>query len=484
MKKILIISVIALIPLIIGAQTPEGDWERIWEMKNGYYRVMKNGLFGIVNANGEILVPCLFEQVFDLTDDNYVKALINRQTGLYHLEMGLIIPVEYDQIWAFEGNLAKVMKNRRYGFINKEGFTVIPVEYNHVWAAENGLIKVMKDNKIGFLNTDGQIVVPVEYQQIWSFDGNLAKVMRNGKMGYINRDGDEIIPAIYEKVWQTENGFIKTVLDNTEFIYNEQGQIVDIAAENINNKPITPEKPKFTESNNDDDIVTKPKTTTQKYVKTKTRNFDGNLSCINLGINGYVNSNFTEKMPQNYQFLDLNLERSWEVSIYPVQHSIALAGSYMGLVTSVGLQFNNYRYNFNNSNALAGNDNAKSWFPAMPDNAMIDKAKMATLFLNVPLMLEFQIPTSKYSKRFYVSGGIVGNMKLNTRTKVIYNDLDIKYKRKQNSDIGLNVFRYSFMARAGYDSIGIFATYSPVSLFKQNKGPELFPYSVGISVNF
>jgi hypothetical protein len=125
-------------------------WEKTWPMKTDVFRVYKHGQIGIVNAAGTILVPCEFDQVYDLTDDNFVRVLKNLKIGLYHLEKGLILPAEYDQIWPFAGDLAKVLKDQKMGFVNKEGLMVIPCEFNHIWPEENGLIKVLKNGKMGY----------------------------------------------------------------------------------------------------------------------------------------------------------------------------------------------------------------------------------------------------------------------------------------------------------------------------------------------
>jgi hypothetical protein len=49
----------------------ETPWERKWEMKPGIHRVLLNGKVGIVDDNNQLLVPCQFDQVYGLNDDNY-----------------------------------------------------------------------------------------------------------------------------------------------------------------------------------------------------------------------------------------------------------------------------------------------------------------------------------------------------------------------------------------------------------------------------
>jgi hypothetical protein len=509
MKNILFTISILFSAIIINAQQPEGDWERISEMKSGYFRVIKNGMVGIINKENEVLIPCRFDQVYDLTDDNYVKVLKNKKLGLYHIENGIIIPAEYDQILSFEGNMVKVLKDRKYGYINKEGFIVIPVEYNNIWQPDaSGLIKVLKDGKTGFYDKGGNVVIPADYQQIWSFEGELAKVLKNGKLGYVNKNGDEVIPVIYDHIGSFENGSVKALLSGVEYYFDENGNILEIKSQNekvnvtIHPTPPTPITPMVTDTHPPHPIHHLPHDNSQNVdnnkdsygreiiihnsdnKKTKKqKNFKGHLASIKFGINGYLNSDFENIIPdENYNFMELNDERSYEISLYPFQQSTRLIGSYVGLVSAIGLQFNSYRFNLDSPDQLP---EGQLWFPDTIKYANeIYKAKLVLFSLNVPLMLEFQLPDGKGNKGLYLSGGVIGSMKLNTHTKVVYDYDFIEYKRRLHNDIGIRMFRYSFMARAGYKWLGVYAQYSPVSLFKNGKGPELYPYSVGLSINF
>ena len=58
-----------------------------------------------------------------------------------------------------------------------------------------------------------------------------------------------------------------------------------------------------------------------------------------------------------------------------------------------------------------------------------------------------------------------------------------KEKQRKTDDFGLRGFRYDCFVRAGFKDFGIYASYSPQSLFKEGKGPELYPYTIGVTFN-
>jgi hypothetical protein len=93
-------------------------------------------------------------------------------------------------------------------------------------------------------------------------------------------------------------------------------------------------------------------------------------------------------------------------------------------------------------------------------------------------MLEFQIPVNGHDKRLYFSGGVIGGLKLGSHTKVKRDNS----KSKSHDDFNINPFRYGTTARIGYRGINLFGTYYFTSFFKNDRGPEMFPFTIGIGL--
>jgi hypothetical protein len=482
---------------VVSAQNHRVDsvlqgYDRYWEMKPGLYRVMEKGYVGVVDSKGREVVPCRFDQVWTPTKDNYIRVLLNMKTGLYHLEKGIILPAEYDQIWEFENGVAKVMKGRKFGYVNTDGRMVVPCEFQHIWSPENGKMKVIKDGLTGYIGTNGEIVVPVVYQQIWSFENGLARVIRDGKMGYIDEEGNEVVPAIYDQVWPFVDGKAMVVNDGKYFMVNPQGKIVEEVE-----RPAKKEVLSHHEDSEIDEEENHPHIRIEKdridiwhdgegirfsEKKRKHPSFDGHLAGVGIAMNGYLNADGKEELPEGYDFMELNHTKSLEVSIYPVQESLRLIGRWFGLITGIGIQYNNYRFDLEH---YADIDEAgREWFPEISEEANITKSKLMMMHVNVPVMVEIQIPNRYRHNAFFISGGIVGGARLQTHTKVVFNDENGEQKRKKRDDMGIPAFRYGFMAMAGYGEFSLYATYYPESMFKDGEGPELYPYSVGMMFIF
>ncbi len=210
----------------------------------------------------------------------------------------------------------------------------------------------------------------------------------------------------------------------------------------------------------------------------KHKRFNGHWSGFELGVNGLYNPDYSMYANPNNEFMELNQPKSLEVNLNFVEYNICIKEDRVGLVTGMGFSINNYKFD----NPLTIDKNAAGLIEAVPlDGSKFDKSKLTVSYLTVPLMLEFQIPTNGHSDQLFISGGMVGGINLGSHTKV---KLD-NSKTKDRGSFNINPFKYSAIARIGLKDISLYATYSLSPLFKDDKGPELFPFSIGIAlVNF
>ena len=84
----------------------------------------------------------------------------------------------------------------------------------------------------------------------------------------------------------------------------------------------------------------------------------------------------------------------------------------------------------------------------------IEEVKRSTfkaLYLTIPLMLEKQIPAPHW-KRFYVSTGFIGGIRLHSKTKVVYtSEKGNKRKLKENGSYGM--FLLKLITRSGLATV-------------------------------
>ncbi len=207
--------------------------------------------------------------------------------------------------------------------------------------------------------------------------------------------------------------------------------------------------------------------------------FRGHWTGIELGINNFLDEDFTLSREGDASYMDLNTGRSTAVNLNFAQFSLGFGTSYFGMVTGMGIEFNNYF--FDNNNTIAEIDDQVVEVPL--DGANLSKSKLTTTFLRVPILFEGQFPHTSRGRRVFISAGLIGGFKLGSHTKVVY-DNDGKDKSKDKDDFNINPFRYGLTARIGYGCIAIYSDYYFTPMFVRDKGPELHPFNMGLALTF
>jgi hypothetical protein len=212
----------------------------------------------------------------------------------------------------------------------------------------------------------------------------------------------------------------------------------------------------------------------------KKKKFKGHWSGFEFGINNFVDDKFSTDRTAGEQFMDLNTGRSWNFNWNIKQYSIGFGSNRFGLVSGLGLEFNSYYFDGdNNIQKIDGYIVSKDDYPGP-----LEKSKLKTTFLRVPVLLELQLLNAKRSKRLYISGGVIGGLKLGSSSKVVYKEDGKKQKDKIHDDFNINPLRYGLTARIGYRNLNLFGNYYLTPFFEKDNDPELYPITVGLAFSF
>jgi hypothetical protein len=214
------------------------------------------------------------------------------------------------------------------------------------------------------------------------------------------------------------------------------------------------------------------------FKKAKRTKFNGHWGGFTLGINGYVDGDMDINVPDEYDFLDLKYEKSIDVNLNFYEQNFNLINNKLGMITGLGLRWNNYR--------LADN------IQMVPDSAQIfgypdtgtkwEKSKIVANYLTVPLILEYQTNPYSSTNSFHISAGMLLGWRFRTYTKMMTKEDGRNVSKIKGEDFHMNPFRYDATVRIGWGVINLYGTYSLNALFKDDKGPELYPFAVGISL--
>jgi hypothetical protein len=209
------------------------------------------------------------------------------------------------------------------------------------------------------------------------------------------------------------------------------------------------------------------------------KDFKGHWAGFEVGLNNFVNKDFSLNRNAESEFMDINTGKSWNFNLNFAQYSLGFGSYRIGLVTGLGLEWNNYHFNNDNSvEKLNGEILPKAIPPTTYRN------RLQTTYLTVPFIFEYQFPGKSRNDRVFIGAGVIGGLKLFSNTKIKYTEDGSKRKSKDKSDFYLAPLRYGFTARAGYKMVKLYADYYPVPLFLENRGPELYPVAAGLLISF
>lgn len=117
----------------------------------------------------------------------------------------------------------------------------------------------------------------------------------------------------------------------------------------------------------------------------------------------------------------------------------------------------------------------------LPDDIEYKVNKFTLSYLEVPFEIRFR---TKSVNTFRVYAGFKYGILLQEHTKFRGDDpnSDAEYKFKEYKHKNISKYTFGPTLRIGYKWFNLFAAYSMVPVFQKDKGPQMYPVSVGISV--
>ena len=196
-----------------------------------------------------------------------------------------------------------------------------------------------------------------------------------------------------------------------------------------------------------------------------------------IGVNGMLDYNNTLNVAAGANFLEQNYAKSYQIGANIFEHDFHLYKNYINLVTGLGLDFNHYAF----SNSTTLKTDSSSYLRGVKDSINYKKNSLNVTYIKVPLMLEINTSSNPHNN-FHIAGGIEFAYRIHSVLKQKYVADDVTYRAKDRQVFELNPFRYSAMVRIGYNHVSVFADYGLNRLFEKNKGPQEYPFTVGINI--
>ena len=174
----------------------------------------------------------------------------------------------------------------------------------------------------------------------------------------------------------------------------------------------------------------------------------------------------------------------------------------IGMMTGLGMAWNNYYFS-NDTYLVNGESQLEGYYM---EGVSVRKTKLTNMFITLPVLFEFQTGQSNRNKRFHFTiGGVIGARVL-SHTKIYFNEANKVYRLvepetglplfeqyrtpdRENRNIVKNFnsfyqppFRFDARVGFGYGWLNVFGTYAVNGLFQNGKGPDVYPWTIGITL--
>lgn len=182
--------------------------------------------------NHKLLIFSDYDEISGYFEEGLMKVVKNRKIGYVNKNSEVVIPLIYDEVKDISENKIIVKKNGFWGAIDMSNKIIIPFEYNYLSPFHEGISFFSKDlniKKIGYINVFNQIVIKPELEFCWygNFNKGVAVAKKDEKYGYIDKIGKFVIPNIYKEAFPFRNKIALVKLENGNYTFiNEKGQNV------------------------------------------------------------------------------------------------------------------------------------------------------------------------------------------------------------------------------------------------------------------
>ncbi len=214
----------------------------------------------------------------------------------------------------------------------------------------------------------------------------------------------------------------------------------------------------------------------------KPSNITTNWMILDLGFsNVNDNTNYSSAAAQAYApgsnkaWFELKDGKSRNVNIWFFMQRLNIIKHVVNLKYGLGIELNNYRYEQPiryQSTTLPVVDPPRVLMD-LTNGRSYEKNKLATDYLTVPIMLNFNF-TPNRKKGFGISGGVSGGYLYSARNKTITSD---EGKKKAKDDFELEKWKLSYIAELALGPVRFYGSYAVKKMHE--RGLDMTPYTFG-----
>lgn len=205
----------------------------------GNYKVYLDQKVGIIDKNGNIIKPLVFDELYFSDGKKYWGKVDS--TYILYTEKGEILKEYIFDKFESRGERYRVSYNGKIGELSKdEGEVLIPIEYESFKKLKNGNYWASKDSKFGLIDPHGSELTEFNFDNVitksYRSRNDIALASVDGKYGLYDGKGNELVEPKYWSISHEGSEFIISDESHKYGVIDTVGNIlIPIKYENIFN---------------------------------------------------------------------------------------------------------------------------------------------------------------------------------------------------------------------------------------------------------
>ncbi len=197
----------------------EPRYEAMGEFKKFGYAVMQRSKkVGVINEFGREVIPPGYQDI-KILDSTLFAVMISEDWMVINLQEAIVLEKGYERVQIWAKRYLGYRQNGKWGVRSVSGDPIIAPVYEDLTYLPTGYFQSCAEDKLGLLTEKGVVILPPEYDQIQAVGDSLFFCRQAHNWGAVNQTGSWLFPVAYQQYDKLSDHFYRLRKDGKTYAY-------------------------------------------------------------------------------------------------------------------------------------------------------------------------------------------------------------------------------------------------------------------------
>lgn len=194
-------------------QVESNYYDQIGVLKENRAIVLKDGRYGYVDQNGNVVIEIEHEQFsnffqFAQFENGHAKVFRQDRFALMDSLGKNILPAIFRGIGTY-GRLIPVSKGDGWGYTDADVRLQIDYQFDYAYAFVNDLAIVELDGFVGLIDLEGEEVTPLQFEDLSRINQGYFIFKSQGRFGLMDATGKQVLQHTYQRISEVRSDLLR-----------------------------------------------------------------------------------------------------------------------------------------------------------------------------------------------------------------------------------------------------------------------------------